>query len=182
MPGICICIGKECTAKRTMEVTALAAKVLQAKMVEALAADWAARDPTKTAEQIFTTTVVKDRDGNERERQISISEARMEFYDLQHFLSECTSCSANVCSDRHKGGVFSGFGCLMHIDIPISKDLEDTLMMGANRAINNAKVEPSIVLLDRIAGLPIRLPAPIQQDHARCMFLDLPGIAKHVEL
>ena len=151
MPGICVCIGKECTAKRTMEVTLLAAKVRQAKMVEALAAEWAAKDPTKTAEQIFTTTIVKDREGNERERQISISEARMEFYDLQHFLSECTQCSANVHSDRHKGGVFSGFGCIIHIEFPISKALEDALFMGANRAIRNAKVDPCIVFLDRIA-------------------------------
>jgi hypothetical protein len=151
MPGICICIGKDCTAKRTLGVEGLAAKVQQAKMVEALAAEWAAKDPTKTAEQIFTTTIVKDRDGNERERQISISEARMEFYDLQHFLSECTSCQANVHSDRFKGGVFSGFGCFIHIDVPISKQLEDALFLGANRAIRNAKVDPCIVFLDRIA-------------------------------
>ena len=101
--------------------------------------------------QIFTTTIVKDREGNERRRQISISEARMQFYDLQNYLGECTSCPANVASDRFKGGIFSGFGCFLHIEVPISKELEDALMQGAQRAVDNAKTEPSIVFLNNIA-------------------------------
>ncbi len=150
MPGFYICITKDCTAKKSLGVTNLAEKVFKAKEVEAVAAEWAQRDPTKTAEQIFLTTEWKDREGNVRERQISVSEARMEFYDLQRFLSECTSCRANVASDRHKGGVFSGFGCYLNIGYPISKELEDSLVAGANRVVAFSKTEPAIAFLDRI--------------------------------
>ncbi len=151
MSGYCICIGKECTAKRALSVPALAEKVMQAKEVEALASEWARKDPNKTSEQIFLTIKVKDRDGSPLDRQISISEARMQFYDLQNFLGECTSCNANVASDRFKGGVHSGFGCYIHIDSPISKELEDALFLGAKRAVANSKIEPSVAFLDRIA-------------------------------
>ncbi len=63
MSGYCICIGKECTAKRTHSVPTLAEKVVQSKEVEALASEWAQKDPNKTSEQIFLTIKVKDRDG-----------------------------------------------------------------------------------------------------------------------
>ena len=151
MSGYCICIGKECTAKRTLSVPALAEKVIQAKEVEALASEWARKDPNKTSEQIFLTIKVKDRDGNLRDRQISISEARMQFYDLQNYLGECTSCNANVASDRFKGGVHSGFGCYIRIDSPITRELENALFLGAQRAVANSKIEPSVAFLDRIA-------------------------------
>ena len=151
MCGFYVCIGKDCTAKSALGVTALAEKVFKAKEVEAVAAEWAQKDPNKTAEQIFLTTQWKDREGNVRERQISVSEARMEFYDLQNYLGECTSCPANISSERFKGGVFSGFGCYMVIGSPISKSLEDAIMAGANRAVTFAKSEPSISFLERIA-------------------------------
>lgn len=74
----------------------------------------------------------------------------MQFYDLQRFLGECTSCQANVASDRFKGGVFSGFGCYLLVDSPISKELEDAIVAGAKRAISLSKIEPSIAFLNRI--------------------------------
>lgn len=151
MGGYCICIGKDCSAKRALGVSALAEKVRQAKEVEALASDWAQKDPNKTSEQIFMTIKVRDREGKMKDRQISLSEARMQFYDLQHYLGECTSCNANVASDRFKGGIFSGFGCYLYIKFPVSKDLEDALMLGAKRAVERSKIEPSIAFLDRIA-------------------------------
>lgn len=151
MSGYCICIGKECNAKRALDVPSLAEKVVQAKEVESLASDWAAKDPNKTSEQIFLTIKVKDREGNIRDRQISISEARMQFYDLQNYLGECTKCNANVASDRFKGGVHSGFGCYLQIESPISEELENALLLGAKRAVANSKIEPSIAFLDRIA-------------------------------
>ena len=151
MSGYCICIGKECTAKRTLDVPTLAEKVVHAKEVEALASEWAAKDPNKTSEQIFLTIKVKDRDGSFRDRQISISEARMQFYDLQNYLSECTSCNANVASDRFKGGVHSGFGCYLQIASPISKELENAVFLGAQLAVSNSNIEPSIAFLDLIA-------------------------------
>ena len=118
--------------------------------VEEMAAEWAKKDPNKTAEQIFIKTTWKDRDGEERERDISLSEARMQFYDLQSYLGQCATCSANVASDRFKGGVYSGFGCYLHVGHPISKELEDALMAGANRAVAQSKIEPSIALLDQL--------------------------------
>jgi hypothetical protein len=150
MKGFCVCISRDCSAKRALGVTGLADKVFQAKKVEALAREWAEKDPNRTAEQIFIKTTVKDRDGSSRERDVSISEARMQFYDLQGFLGECTSCDANIASDRFAGGVFSGFGCYMSIGYPISKELEDALVLGAKRAIQVSKIEPSIAFLDRI--------------------------------
>ncbi len=151
MKGYCVCITQNCTAKEQLGVNALAEKVFNAKEVEAMATEWAKKDPNRTAEQIFIKTTWKDRDGNEREREISLSEARMEFYDLQSYLGQCATCSANVASDRFKGGVYSGFGCYMQIGHPISKDLEDALMAGAKRAVAHAKIEPSIAFMDRIA-------------------------------
>lgn len=150
MKGFCICIGRDCTAKRALGVTGLADKVFQAKKVEALATEWKEKDPHRTAEQIFIKTTVKDRDGTLRDRDVSISEARMQFYDLQSYLGECTSCDANVASDRFAGGVFSGFGCYMSIGYPVNKELEDALVLGAKRAIQVSKIEPSIAFLDRI--------------------------------
>ena len=150
MKGFCICIAKDCAAKRALGVGGLADKVFQAKKVEALATEWKEKDPNRTAEQIFIKTTVRDRDGTSRERDVSISEARMQFYDLQGFLSECTSCDANVASDRFAGGVFSGFGCYMSVGYPIKKELEDALVLGAKRAIQVSKIEPSVAFLDRI--------------------------------
>lgn len=150
MTGICICIGKDCTAKNTLGVPGLADKVNQAKEVEKLAAEWAQKDPNKTAEQIFMTTTWRDREGKVHERQMSISEARMQFYDLQNYLSECSMCQANVASDRFRGGVFSGFGCILHMEYPISKELEEVLWAGARRAAENAKTEPSVAFLEKI--------------------------------
>jgi hypothetical protein len=75
----------------------------------------------------------------------------MQFYDLQSYLGQCATCSANVNSDRFKGGVYSGFGCYLHVGHPISQELEDALMAGAKRAVAQSKIEPSIALLDRIA-------------------------------
>jgi hypothetical protein len=149
--GICICIGKDCTAKNTLGVPGLADKVFQSKEVEALASEWAVKDPTKTAEQIFMTTTWRDRDGEVHERQMSVSEARMQFYDLQNFLGECSTCQANISSDRFKGGVFSGFGCIVHIDYPISAILEYALMVGAQRVTHYSKAEPSVAFIERIS-------------------------------
>jgi hypothetical protein len=154
-----------------MDVPSLADKVHHAKEVEALAAAWAEKDPSKTAEQIFLTKKVRDRDGSMRERQVSVSEARMEFYDLQSYLAECTSCNANVASDRFKGGVFSGFGCIIHIDYPISKAIEYAFMVGAIRASHYSKSEPSVALIDRITKEKLT-GAPI----ASLRSLDPPGI------
>ncbi len=150
MKGYCVCITQNCTAKEQLGVNALAEKVFNAKEVEELATEWAKKDPNRTAEQIFIKTTWKDREGNEREREISLSEARMQFYDLQSYLGQCATCSANIASDRFKGGVYSGFGCYMSVGYPISKDLEAALMAGANRAVKNSKIEPSIAFLDRI--------------------------------
>jgi hypothetical protein len=150
MKGYSVSITQDCTAKQQLGVNGLAEKVFNAKEVEAMAAEWAAKDPNRTAEQIFIRTTWKDRDGVEREREISLSEARMQFYDLQSYLGTCATCSANVASDRFKGGVYSGFGCYLHVGHPISKDLEDALMLGAKRCVAHSKIEPSIVLLDRI--------------------------------
>ncbi|UCC93506.1 MAG: hypothetical protein JSW25_02235 [Thermoplasmata archaeon] len=151
MKGYSVSITQDCTAKQQLGVNGLAEKVFNAKEVEAMAAEWAQKDPNRTAEQIFIKTTWKDRDGNEREREISLSEARMQFYDLQSYLGTCATCGANVASDRFKGGVYSGFGCYLHIGHPISKDLEDALMAGAQRAVANSKIEPSIAFMDRIA-------------------------------
>ena len=150
MKGYVVSITQNCTAKEQMGVNALAEKVFNAKEVEELAAEWAEKDPNRTAEQIFIKTTWKDREGTEREREISLSEARMQFYDLQSYLGQCSTCAANVASDRFKGGVYSGFGCYLHVGHPISKDLEDALMKGANRAVKNSKIEPSIAFMDRI--------------------------------
>jgi hypothetical protein len=151
VPGYCICITRNCTAKESLGVNALADKVIAAKEVEALAAEWAEKDPNKTAEQIFVTRSFRDREGNIKERQVSLSEARMEFYDLQRFLGECAQCPANIASDRFKGGVYSGFGCYLYLAYPLRKILEDALVAGANRSIAVSKIEPSIAFLDRIA-------------------------------
>jgi hypothetical protein len=150
MKGYSVSITQTCTAKEQLGVNGLAEKVFNAKEVEAMAAEWAAKDPTKTAEQIFIKTTWKDRDGMEREREISLSEARMQFYDLQSYLGTCATCPANVNSDRFKGGVYSGFGCYLHVGHPISKDLENALMEGAKRCVAHSKIEPSIAFLDRI--------------------------------
>lgn len=155
MKGYVVSITQDCTAKQQLGVNALAEKVFNAKEVEKMAAEWAKKDPNRTAEQIFIKTTWKDRDGQDREREISLSEARMQFYDLQSYLGQCATCSANVASDRFKGGVYSGFGCYLHIGHPISKDLEDALMAGANRAATQSKIEPSIALLDRIAKMKV---------------------------
>ena len=151
MKGYCVCITQNCTAKEQLGVNALAEKVFNAKEVEKMASEWAEKDPNRTAEQIFIKTTWKDREGVEREREISLSEARMQFYDLQSYLGTCATCSANVASERFKGGVYSGFGCYMQIGYPISKELEDALMDGANRAVEYSKIEPSIAFMDRIA-------------------------------
>jgi hypothetical protein len=151
MKGYVVCITQNCTAKEQLGVNALAEKVFNAKEVEEMATEWAKKDPNRTAEQIFIKTTWKDRDGKERERDISLSEARMQFYDLQSYLGQCATCPANVASDRFKGGVYSGFGCYLHVGHPISKELEDSLMAGANRAVAQSKIEPSIAFLDRIA-------------------------------
>ena len=155
MKGYCVCITQNCTAKEQLGVNALAEKVFNSKEVEALAAEWAKKDPNRTAEQIFIKTTWKDRDGVEREREISLSEARMQFYDLQSYLGQCATCQANVASERFKGGVYSGFGCYMQIGHPISKELEDALVTGAKRAVANSKIEPSIAFLDRIAKMKV---------------------------
>jgi hypothetical protein len=151
MKGYSITISQDCTAKQQLGVNALAEKVFNSKEVEKMAAEWAEKDPNRTAEQIFIKTTWKDRDGEEREREISLSEARMQFYDLQSYLGTCATCPANVASQRFKGGVYSGFGCYLHIGYPISQDLEDALMTGAKRAVAHSKIEPSIAFLDRIA-------------------------------
>lgn len=155
MKGYCVCITQDCIAKQQLGVNGLAEKVFNSKEVEKMAADWAKKDPNRTAEQIFIKTTWKDRDGAEREREISLSEARMQFYDLQSYLGTCATCSANVASDRFKGGVYSGFGCYMQVGYPISKELEDALMAGANRAASQSKIEPSVALLDRIAKMKV---------------------------
>jgi len=155
MKGYSVSITQDCTAKQQLGVNGLAEKVFNAKEVEAMAAEWAEKDPNRTAEQIFIKTTWKDREGVEREREISLSEARMQFYDLQSYLGTCATCSANVASDRFKGGVYSGFGCYLHIGHPISKELEDALMMGAKRCVAHSKIEPSIAFLDRIAKMKI---------------------------
>lgn len=155
MKGYCVCITRDCNAKQQLGVNTLAEKVFNAKEVEALAAEWQEKDPNRTAEQIFIKTTWKDREGNAREREMSLSEARMQFYDLQSFLGQCATCPANVASERFKGGVFSGFGCYMHIGYPISRELEDAIVAGAQRAVAHSKIEPSIAFLDRIVKAKI---------------------------
>lgn len=171
MKGYCVCITYDCTAKQQLGVNGLAEKVFNSKEVEKMAAEWAEKDPNRTAEQIFIKTTWRDRDGVDREREVSLSEARMQFYDLQSYLGTCATCPANVASDRFKGGVYSGFGCYMQVGHPIAKDLEDALMAGANRAATQSKIEPSIAFLDRIAKIKItgKVIADLRKD-------DPPGI------
>lgn len=145
-----VCIGRKCSAKEAMTIPDLLRKVDEAKEVEQVAAEWAEREPDKTSEQIFITRTETMPDGTEREKQISVSEARMEFYDLQRFLGECTSCPANVASDRFKGGVFSGFGCAVRLPEPVPSELEAALMAGAKRAVELSKIDPAIQFLDGI--------------------------------
>lgn len=141
-------IGYDCNPKRAVGPKALFDRVIQGRRVQDLAEDWQVKDPSRTFEQIFITRKVKDRDGSEKEVEVSLAQLKWELDDLQDHLGHCATCKANVASERFKGGVFGGFGCFVQLPTPISKAFEDALMVGAKSAVEKQKVDPAIEFLN----------------------------------
>ncbi len=143
-------IGYDCAPKREAGPKTLFDRVVQARKVEALADEWQAKDPSRTFEQIFITRKVKDRDGSEKEVDVSLAQLKWEMDDMQNHLGSCMTCKANVASERFKGGMFGGFGCFVQIPSPIPKSFEDALIVGAKSAVERQKVDPAIEFLHSI--------------------------------
>jgi hypothetical protein len=143
-------IGYDCAPKREVAPRELFERVVQARKVEALADEWQAKDPSRTFEQIFITRKAKDRDGSEKEVDVSLAQLKWEVGELQNHLGSCSTCKANVASERFKGGMFGGFGCFVQLPSPIPKAFEEALIVGAKSAFERHKVDPAIEFLHSI--------------------------------
>jgi len=148
--GFCIYVGNDCGPKRTLGFQVLFKRVLQARDVERLAAEWQYKDPQRTAEQIFIKRKAKDPHGIDIEEEVSLATLKWEMGDLQDYLGECARCKANVATDRFSGSVGSGFGCFLELPSPLEKRFEEALVAGTKQAVEHKSISPAIEFLHRM--------------------------------
>ena len=148
--GFCVYVGNDCGPKRALGFQQLFKRVLQARDIEKMAAEWQVRDPHRTAEQIFITRKAKDPRGNDIEEEVALATLKWEMGDLQDFLGECGRCKANVATDRFSGSVGSGFGCFLELPTPLEKRFEEALVTGMKQAIEHKAISPAIEFLHRM--------------------------------
>jgi hypothetical protein len=148
--GFCVYVGNDCGPKHALGFQVLFKRVLQARDVEKMAAEWQVRDPHRTAEQIFITRKAKDPRGVDIEEEVSLAMLKWEMGDLQDYLGECGRCKANVATDRFSGSVGSGFGCFLELPTPLERRFEEALVAGTKQAVEHKAISPAIEFLHRL--------------------------------